>query len=163
MFPGKARSAQAAAGLPSLLGEMRNAQISTPRRMAAFLTTLAFESLFDYSIHQFNDTRPYAGRGYIQLTGQANYDAAGKALGVDLVGHPELAQSIEWSAKIAIWYWTKARPKCNQYADALQMGKVNGAIGYPLTGTNDQQRCTAFAGALKYLTGEVPDGITCTR
>src|SRR5438445_5065764 len=34
---------------------------------------------------------PYFGRGYVQLTWATNYKNAGKALGIDLVGHPELA------------------------------------------------------------------------
>lgn len=34
---------------------------------------------------------PYFGRGYVQLTWKSNYERAGKALGVDLINHPELA------------------------------------------------------------------------
>ncbi|PNS07933.1 XVIPCD domain-containing protein [Solilutibacter silvestris] len=47
----------------------------------------------------------YHGRGYIQLTGKANYTAAGKDLGLDLVNHPELASRPENATKIALWYW----------------------------------------------------------
>jgi len=160
---GKIRNeALVAEGLPSLNKEMRNAGISTPRRIAAFVSTLAVESMFEYSMLQFNDTRPYTGRGYIQLTGSGNYGDAGKYLGIDLLGHPELAQSIEWSAKIATWYWTKARPSTNAYADALRMGMVNKMIGFP-QGPGDGVRCRMFAEALRVLTGEVPDGITCER
>jgi putative chitinase len=176
MFPGKVagsiipgttkvfrpdKVATVEAGLPSLLAEMDAAQINTPRRFAAFLATLAHESMFEYDIHQFNDTRPYAGRGYIQLTGSGNYGAAGQYLGIDLLGIPDLALSLEWSAKIARWYWTVAR-RINPFADNLQMGKVNAAIGYPLSGTNDQQRCLAFQKALQYLTGAL-EPVDCAR
>jgi len=151
-------------GLPTLLAEMAAAEINTPRRVAAFLTTLAFESHFEYDIHQFNDTRTYAGRGYIQLTGVVNYTAAGDYFGIDLVGDPDLAMSLDWSAKIARWYWTVAR-HCNVYADALRMGKVNAAIGYPRAadGSNDNARCAAFQKALQYLTGGPLEPVDCAR
>lgn len=174
MFPGRVAGSPATfrptkvatveRGLPSLLAEMAAAEINTPRRVAAFLTTLAFESYFEYDIHQFNDTRTYAGRGYIQLTGSANYEAAGKYFGIDLLDVPDLAMSLEWSAKIARWYWTVARPSTNAYADALRMGKVNAVIGYPRSadGSNDQARCLAFQSALRYLTG-VLEPVDCVR
>lgn len=150
-------------GLPGLLEQMAVAEINNPRRIAAFLTTLAHESALLYNIKAKGDTRVYAGRGYIQLTGSGNYDAAGRYLGVDLLANPELALSLEWSAKIARWYWTRAR-NCNPMADALQMGKVNAAIGYPIgDGGEDRRRCESFKNALLYLTGSAPDGISCAR
>jgi len=47
----------------------------------------------------------YRGRGYIQLTGHDNYEAMGKALGLDLVKHPELAAQPEIAARIAVKFW----------------------------------------------------------
>jgi hypothetical protein len=41
---------------------------------------------------QPGDGARYIGRGYMQLTGRANYAAAGAALGLDLERHPELAE-----------------------------------------------------------------------
>jgi hypothetical protein len=149
-------------GLPGLEAAMRAAKIDNPRRIAAFLTTLAFESRWEYSVPQAGATGVYKGRGYIQLTGNANYEAAGKYLKVDLLGNPELALSKDWSAKIATWYWTVTRPRTNEYADTLQMGRVNAMIGYPV-GPSDNTRCKAFSEALRALTGTVPTGVTCTR
>lgn len=165
MFPGRVGDlAVVAEGLPSLLEQMAVAEINTPRRVAAFLTTLAHESAFEYNVKQHGATAVFAGRGYMQLTGTSNYSDAGKYLGVDLVATPDLALSLDWSATIARWYWTKARPRCNEYADNLQMGKVCAAIGYPLSdGSEDLARSASFARALKYLTGSVPDGISTTR
>lgn len=164
MFPGEVGpELTVAAGLPVLLQQMDLAQINTPPRIAAFLATLAHESRFEYNVKQRGATAIYAGRGYIQLTGVDNYRAAGNHLGIDLVTSPDLAMSLEWSAKIARWYWTVAR-KCNPMADALQMGKVNRAIGYPIAdGAEDVDRCKSFESALKYLTGSVPPGISCAR
>ena len=164
MFPGRVGpAAVVAAGLPGLLEQMTVAEINTPRRIAAFLATLAHECGLVYNLKAKGDTRVFAGRGYIQLTGSVNYGDAGKYLGVDLLTTPDLALTLEWSAKIARWYWTVAR-KCNPMADALQMGKVCKAIGYPLgDGSEDKRRTASFAAALKYLTGAVPDGISSAR
>ncbi|MEV5967703.1 glycoside hydrolase family 19 protein [Kribbella sp. NPDC051952] len=148
-------------GLPSLNQAMRDANINTPYRKAAFLATLVHESRLEYNIREIGDTRPYGGRGYIQLTGDFNYGPAGQYLGIDLLGNPDLAMSLQWSAPIARWYWTVAR-NINPYADNLDMGRVNAAIGYP-AGTEDQRRCDSFMNAIRYLTGSVPDGVICTR
>ncbi|TDU83455.1 putative chitinase [Kribbella voronezhensis] len=148
-------------GLPSLNQAMRDANITTPYRKAAFLATLVHESRLEYNIREIGDTRLYGGRGYIQLTGDFNYRPAGQYFGIDLLGNPELARSLQWSAPIARWYWTVAR-NINPYADALNMGKVDAAIGFP-AGTEDQGRCDSFKNALRYLTGSVPAGVICTR
>jgi putative chitinase len=160
---GKIRNeALVAEGLPSLNKAMRAAKIDNPRRIAAFITTLGVESMFEYNISQIGATSTYRGRGYIQLTGSANYAEASLDLGVDLSNNPELARSLEWSARIATWYWTEARPSTNAYADALRMGMVNKQIGFPVSPADDV-RCQMFAQALKVLTGSIPEGITCTR
>jgi putative chitinase len=148
-------------GLPSLNQAMRDADINTPYRKAAFLATLVHESRLEYNIREIGDTRLYGGRGYIQLTGDFNYRPAGQYLGIDLIGNPDLAMSLQWSAPIARWYWTVAR-NINPFADQLDMGKVNAAIGYP-AGAEDQRRCDSFKNAIRYLTGSVPAGVMCTR
>lgn len=48
------------------------------------------------------DGARYPGRGYPQLTGKKNYLKAGTALGVDLVGHPDLALEPSVAAQIMI-------------------------------------------------------------
>jgi putative chitinase len=42
------------------------------------------------NVHKGDGPR-YKGRGWLMLTGRANYTKAAKALGLDLVEHPELA------------------------------------------------------------------------
>lgn len=49
--------------------------------------------------------RKYKGRGYIQLTGYYNYKNYGDKIGIDLVCHPELALTVENSAKILAVYF----------------------------------------------------------
>lgn len=54
------------------------------------------------------DGYKYRGRGFVQLTGKANYAEASKALGIDLVSNPELAADPANAAKIATWFWKKS-------------------------------------------------------
>jgi predicted chitinase len=55
------------------------------------------------------DGAKFKGRGVMQLTGRSNYAAAGKALGIDLVNHPELLEDPAVSAKAALWYWNSRK------------------------------------------------------
>nr|P29021.1 RecName: Full=Acidic endochitinase; Flags: Precursor [Petunia x hybrida]CAA35791.1 acidic chitinase [Petunia x hybrida] len=59
----------------------------------------------------------YYGRGPIQLTGQSNYDLAGKAIEQDLVNNPDLvATDATVSFKTAIWFWMTPqgnKPSCH--------------------------------------------------
>lgn len=48
------------------------------------------------------DGPKYCGRGYVQLTWQVNYAKAGKELGADLVGNPDLAMKPDNAAKIML-------------------------------------------------------------
>lgn len=116
--------------LPLLNQAMAEQQINTPIRKAMFVAQLAHESS---ELRAFEETgKPnysgklgpgnanYYGRGPIQLTGKANYAAAGKALGIDLVGRPELAATPEVGFRVAGWYWGDRKVKgrsLNSYAD----------------------------------------------
>ena len=48
------------------------------------------------------DGKSWLGRGYVQLTHKANYAKAGAAMGVDLVGHPDLAMSPGIAAHVLV-------------------------------------------------------------
>ncbi|KAM3403121.1 hypothetical protein ACQJBY_006716 [Aegilops geniculata] len=53
---------------------------------------------------------PYYGRGPIQLTGQSNYDLAGRAIGKDLVSNPDLVSTdAVVSFRTAMWFWMTAQ------------------------------------------------------
>ena len=64
-----------------------------------------YEGRGDLGNTQPGDGKKYLGRGYIQLTGRANYTYYGKKLGVDLAGNPELAKRPDIAADIAVAYW----------------------------------------------------------
>jgi len=49
---------------------------------------------------------PYFGRGYVQLTWESGYRDAGDALGLNLVGSPDLALMPTIAADILAWFWS---------------------------------------------------------
>lgn len=56
----------------------------------------------------------YRGRGYTQLTGEENYRNAGDGVGMDLVGHPDLAANRDSAQRIALWYWENRVPAADR-------------------------------------------------
>jgi putative chitinase len=78
----------------------------------------------------------YRGRGLIQLTGANNYRAAGAALGLDLVNHPELVEQPETAALVAGWFWKSNG--LNELADSGQFAKITRVINGGLTGQADR-------------------------
>lgn len=58
----------------------------------------------------------FIGRGIKQLTGKDNYTRCGAALGVDLVGNPDLLLEPIYAARSAGWFWHANN--LSKYADA---------------------------------------------
>lgn len=84
------------------------------------------------------DAARFTGRGYVQLTGRSNYEAAGKALGIDLVGNPELAKDPATAAKIATWYW-QSRSGLSEAAKRGDVSAVTKRINGGTNGLADRQ------------------------
>jgi predicted chitinase len=154
-------------GLDGLNAEMARGGITTPARKAAFLATLRNESGFRYNAVEGGVSSTYRGRGYMQLTGEANYRGAGSYLGTNLLSNPDAAASLQYSAAIARWYWTVARSDSNNAADHYDMGLISRYVGYAASSAEDAERCNDFKSALRYFNGgtlPVADGqITCYR
>lgn len=54
------------------------------------------------------DGPKYKGRGFIHLTGRWNYEQCSKAIGADLVNHPELLETnTELAGQSALWFWNR--------------------------------------------------------
>ncbi|WP_198407152.1 glycoside hydrolase family 19 protein [Nocardia terpenica] len=146
--------------LPALNAAMREGDISTPLRRAAFLAQLAqescelryFEELGDDEYFQQYDpgeantaagnVEPgdgprYHGRGPIQLTGRGNYRAAGQALGLDLEGEPELAARPDIGFRIAQWYWSSRN--INAVADTGDIAAVTQLVNGGYNGLADRR------------------------
>jgi len=80
----------------------------------------------------------YRGRGLIQLTGRANYERAGVALGVPLAMRPELAAMPEHAARIACWYWNSRGIGKRALADDIEA--VTRAINGGTNGLEDRRK-----------------------
>lgn len=165
IFPRLPRS-KAAAYLPHFRAACEEAGISTRARLAAFAAQLGHESgdlrfweeLGDYCVaydtgrlaerlgntpEADGDGCRYKGRGPIQLTGLANYRAAGRALGIDLEALPELAGTPGVGFRVAAWYWTSRG--LNALADRGDFDSITRRINGGLNGKADRDRRHALA------------------
>lgn len=76
----------------------------------------------------------FHGRGLIQLTGRSNYEAASKAIGIDLIADPDKALEPLPAATLFAWYWKEHAISDAAKAEnwTLVRQKVNGGMnGYP--------------------------------
>jgi hypothetical protein len=64
-----------------------------------------YEGRADLGNTEAGDGPRFRGRGFIQLTGRANYHAYGQRLGVDLCSNPERALEPETASKIFALYF----------------------------------------------------------
>lgn len=138
--------------------------IISPLRAAMYIATLGHESCgFRYTSEiwgptsaqmryerrrDLGNTQPgdgycYRGRGLIQITGRANYQALSVGLGIDYLNHPQWLEQPIHAGRCSGWWWLLNG--CNQIADSgdfLRLSiRVNGknAKGYP-SGWKDRWR-----------------------
>lgn len=82
---------------------------------------------------------PYYGRGYIQITWKYNYAAYGKALGIDLVGDPDLALDPNVAASITAAFVRDK--KIALAASAQNWQKVRKLVNGGLNGWDEFKGC----------------------
>src|SRR5262249_20021786 len=146
---------RAATFLKPLRAAIKEFDITTPKRQAAFLAQLAHESgqlrymeelasgeayegRKDLGNTQPGDGKKYKGRGPIQLTGRANYRRAGKALGLDLENHPEKAATPEVGCRVAGWFWKTHG--LNELADKGDFKQITRRINGGYRGLESRQK-----------------------
>ena len=164
--------AKCQAYLPHLNQALREYEINTMLRSAAFVAQLAHESgefrymeelwgptpaqrryepVCDLAARlgntQAGDGRRFKGRGPIQITGRFNYAKYGGLLGVDLAGNPDLAATPAIAFATAGLFWMNNG--LNALADAQRFEAVTRRINGGVNGLADRQKY--YARALQVL------------
>jgi putative chitinase len=89
----------------------------------------------------------FRGRCPFQLTGRENYMKAGKALGLDLVAHPELVAEPTTGTRVAGWFWSAH--KCNELIDNNNFDETTHRINGGYNGR--EERRALYAACLEAL------------
>jgi len=116
------------------------------RYMEEIASGRAYEGRKDLGNSVPGDGVRYKGRGPIQVTGRANYRTFGRALGIDLERHPELAEIPSIGLAVSVAYWT-ARG-INAAADRDDLVAVTRAINGGTNGLDDRRARLVAAKAL---------------
>lgn len=92
----------------------------------------------------------YRGRGYVQLTGLANYRRAGSKLGIDLVNNPDLALNAEHAASIMIAGMREGWFTGKKLSDFISLNDANyTASRRIINGTDKADKIAAEAAAFE--------------
>ena len=161
--------------LPLLNDAMRKSEIIGAKREAAFLAQIAHESgslsfkeevgsgvqyewRSDLGNVNKGDGPRYKGRGFLMITGRANYRHYGNLLNLPLEEKPELAAEPGIAMNIAGVYWQEHG--CNQLADQLNFKAITRKINGGLNGY--QSRLEFYTRALKALTPKIESRSSAT-
>lgn len=170
-------SRQAGVFLSALNVAMNKYQITSPKRIAAFLAQIGHESgelryvrelgsdqyLSKYDTGSLaarlgntpeadGDGQKYRGRGLIQITGRRNYLACSQALFGDdrLLRQPELLEQPQWACESAAWFWQSNG--LNELADKDQFTTITRCINGGLNGLDNRLQLWARAKAVLCVT-----------
>lgn len=102
-----------------------------------------YEGRIDLGNVYKGDGSLYRGRGLIQITGRANYTAAAKALGLDIVRNPQLLELDANAARSAGWFWKTHG--CNEIADTGDFVALTHRINGGTNGLADRVARRALA------------------
>ncbi|MGD9581161.1 MAG: glycoside hydrolase family 19 protein [Vampirovibrionia bacterium] len=91
-----------------------------------YASGVAYENRKDLGNTNPGDGKRYKGRGYIQITGKANYELYGRLLGLDLINNPELLLVPKNGLLVSCEYWKQH--DLNKYADDDDITKITKKI-----------------------------------
>lgn len=138
--------------LPQINATLAKYQINTPMRVCHFLAQIihesgsfnytkeldggdAYEGRADLGNNQPGDGPRYKGRGFIQLTGRANYQAYSGAIGVDVISNPDLVAT-DYPADVSGWFWEQHH--LNYLADQDGLTAITKIINGGTNGLQDR-------------------------
>lgn len=91
-----------------------------------------YELRRDLGNNEPGDGARYPGRGYIQLTGKANYAKYGERVGVDLLANPEAANEPQTAAMLLALFIADREPRIHAALSASDLSRarqiVNGGV-----------------------------------
>ena len=96
-----------------------------------------YEGRKDLGNTQKGDGYKFKGRGYIQVTGRANYSEISKDLKIDFINNPELLEQEVNAMVSALWFWNKR--KLNQFADLDDIKTITKKINGGYNGLKERQ------------------------
>ncbi len=134
--------------LPALNATFKSYKIDTCLRKAHFLAQVGAESgELKYSAEVLPKGKKeadvydgYKGRGLLQLTYKASYEAYGKAVGHDFTGeHRTDLEKPKWAVDSAAWYWTSHSDEdLNDFADDNDFLAITAHINGGFNGFDDR-------------------------
>ena len=148
--------------------------INTPLRWSHFLAQIAHESaelryseeiasgkaydtgklagILGNTPQADGDGQKYKGRGLIQITGRANYEAYKKYCGFDVVTKPQLLAQPVGAIRSAMWFWKSKG--LNELADRDEFTVITKRINGGTNGIEDRRKY--LARAKKILVHKMP-------
>ncbi len=128
--------------------------------LAQFMAQVAIETDYFRTLEEYGGGKDkygggkeYRGRGFLQLTHDYNYKAAGKALGyAALADDPDLVLDREIAADTSFWFWeTNVRPKVTDFSNTSKVTRiVNGPGMLKTPERNDAYNFMKLSGTTLY-------------
>lgn len=137
---GQAPPQSVAANVPLILKHMVEHGCTSKNQCVGLFATVYIETGTLEPIREdmetaINHSRPFGGvnfrgGGWIQLTHDSGYEAAGKAIGVDLMSDTDKIKNPEIAGKTTMWYWTtQGYPQpCKHYAEQGDWDNVRSIV-----------------------------------